>query len=70
VGPGAARLQGLLAGRPQESLFMPDVRDLPERMTEAEIVRRFGGVGAPLYRKTADDIERRIDALEMHRGTP
>lgn len=69
TGPAAARVQHLLADRPQESLFMPAVKDLPERMTEEELVRRFGGVGDPRYRQVVDDIERRIAALEIHRGS-
>jgi len=44
TGPNAARLQGLLADKAEESLFMPRVRDLPEFMPEDELVRRFGGV--------------------------
>jgi len=32
TGPNAARLQGLLADKAEESLFMPRVRDLPEFM--------------------------------------
>lgn len=68
TGPAAARVQALMAERPMESLFMPDTRGLPEFMPEAEFVRRFGGVDTPRYREVADDIERRIDALEVHRG--
>jgi hypothetical protein len=67
TGPNAARLQGLLADKAEESLFMPRVRDLPEFMPEDELVRRFGGVDTPRYRQVADDIEQRIAALEIHR---
>jgi hypothetical protein len=69
TGAGAARLQSLLADRPAESLFMPAVKDLPEFMPEKEFVRRFGGVDDPRYRQVADDIERRIAALEIHRAS-
>jgi len=67
TGPKAARVQGLLADKADESTFAPRMRDLPEFMPEAEFVKRFGGVDAPRYREVADDIERRIAALEIHR---
>lgn len=68
TGANAAWVQGLLADRAEESLFMPKATDLPEFMAEGEFVRRFGGVGTPRYRQVADEIERRITALEIHRG--
>ncbi len=68
TGPAAAHVQAVMSTRPQESSFMPDTRGLPERMPEAEFARRFGGVDSSRYREIADDIERRIDALELHRG--
>ena len=68
TGPAASRAQDLMSARPQESYFMPDTRGLPERMPEAEFARRFGEVDSPRYREVADDIERRIDALALHRG--
>jgi hypothetical protein len=69
TGPAAARVQGLMAERPTESLFMPDTRGLPEFMPEADFARRFGGVDTPRYRAVAEDVERRISALEIHGGT-
>jgi len=47
--------------------IMPAVRDLPEFMPEAEFKRRFGGIGAPAYKRMMDDIERRIAALPLYR---
>jgi uncharacterized protein YfiM (DUF2279 family) len=67
TGSNADRIQDLLADGVEESFFMPEARDLPEFMPEAEFVRRFGGVGAPAYREVAEDIEQRIAALEIHR---
>jgi hypothetical protein len=68
TGSSAERLQGLMAARPAESLFMPEVRDLAEFMPEDEFLRRYGGVGAPRYREVEADIEERIAALPIHRG--
>jgi len=59
----AAQLQRELARGMQEKDFMPDVRDLPEFLSDAEFKRRFGGVGQPAYQKMVAEIERRIAAL-------
>jgi hypothetical protein len=61
------KLQAALAGAPKESDFMPEVRDLPEFMPEAEFKRRFGGVGAPAYDRMMRDIEVRVAALRLFR---
>ena len=68
TGSAAEYLQGLMAARPTESLFMPEVRDLAEFMPEDEFLRRYGGVGAPRYREVEADIEERIAALPIHQG--
>ena len=62
-----AKLQAALAGGAKESDFMPDVRDLPEFMSEAEFKRRFGGIGAPAYQKMMSEIEARIAARPLYR---
>lgn len=67
TGPASARVQSTLAGGARESDFMPEVGDLPEFMAEAEFVRRYGGVGAPAYKRIASDIDQRIAALAIHR---
>ena len=66
-GAGLARLQPLVARGPREADLIPDVRDLPEFMAEPEFIRRFGGVGAPPYRRMMADIEQRIAALPLYR---
>jgi hypothetical protein len=48
---------------------MPAAADLPENMPEAEFKRRFGGVGAPVYQRVMDDIERRVAACPLYRGS-
>jgi hypothetical protein len=63
----ARRMQATLAEGAAETLFMPDVDDLPEFMPERDFRRRFGAVGSPAYDKLAAEIERRIEALPMHR---
>lgn len=66
-GTGPARLQQLVARGPREADLIPDVRDLPEFMAEAEFVRRYGGIGAPPYRRMMADIEQRIASLPVYR---
>jgi hypothetical protein len=63
----AARLQARLAAGVGEADIMPPVADLPEGLSEAEMVARFGGVGAPAYQRLMSDIESRIDALPLLR---
>jgi hypothetical protein len=67
-GHGAAeRARRALARGLGERDLMPDVRDLPEFLTEAQFKHRFGGVGQPGYQAMLADIERRIAALSIYR---
>jgi len=56
----------LAAGVRVEELF-PPAADLPEDIQDAELQGRYGGVGGPLFRRFADEIERRIAALPAYR---
>lgn len=62
-----ARLQALVAAGLAERDFMPEVADLPEFLSQAELQRRYGGVGAPAYNALVAEIERRVDALPLLR---
>ena len=46
---------------------MPLAADLPERLSEAELQRRFGGTAGAAYRDTMREIERRLAALPLYR---
>ena len=61
------KLQAALAAGARERDFMPDVSDLPEFMPEAEFKRRYGGIGAPGYRKMMAEIEARVGACALFR---
>ena len=63
----AARLQARAAAIAQELEFMPPAADLPENMPEADFMRRFGGVGAPIYNAMLAEIDRRVAALGVFR---
>ena len=62
-----ARLQAAVAGGLAERDFMPEVADLPEFLSQAELRRRYGGVGAPAYNALVEEIARRVDALPLLR---
>jgi hypothetical protein len=58
----AKRLQAVTSEGSQESTFMPYTADLPESMPEAELARRFGGVGGREYERMMREIDRRVAA--------
>jgi len=63
----AVRLQERLAhGVSVEALF-PPAADLPEDIPAAELERRYGGVGGPLFRRYAEEIERRVASCGAYR---
>lgn len=64
---GARRVQGAAAGRLGAAEILPEVRDLPEFMQEAEFRRRYGGIGGAEYKKMMAQIERRVAALSLFR---
>lgn len=61
------KLRRLLGKGLGDQDLLPDVKDLPEFMQEAEFKRRYGGIGAPAYLKMMDTIERRLAALPPYR---
>ncbi len=61
TGAAAARVQQQLSAARHDADLLPDFRDLPEFMPEAEFNRRFGPVGGPRYRKIIDQIDARLD---------
>ena len=58
-------LQARLAAPLTEADLLPSVADLPESLSEREFQRRYGGVGAPAYRRLMADIEARLDRLPL-----
>ena len=68
----AAAIQARLAGGFRVDDFFPPADGLPEGIQDAELQSRYGGVGGPLYRRTAEEIERRVSACAAYgdRGRP
>lgn len=62
TGKSAARIQQRLAAARSDADLLPDFRDLPEFMPQAEFDRRFGPVGSPRYLKIIDRIDAQLDA--------
>jgi hypothetical protein len=62
TGDGAARVRQQLATIRNDAALLPDFRDLPEFMSQAEFDRRFGPVGSPRYLKLIDRIDARLAA--------
>lgn len=48
--------------------FMPDPRDLPENMNEAEFKQRFGSIDSEAYREVLRQIDFRISAAPIYKG--
>ncbi len=66
TGAEAGRLRRLLAAARSDADLLPDFRDLPEYMAEAEFARRFGPVGGPRYQRVIARIDARIGAHPLH----
>jgi len=62
TGEAAARVQQQLAAARHDADLLPDFRDLPEFMSQAEFDRRFGPIGSPRYLKIIDHIDARLAA--------
>ena len=63
----AAALQSRLAGGFVVGDFFPPATGLPEGIPDAELRARYGGVGGPLFKQHADDVERRVAACAGYR---
>ncbi|KVW93365.1 hypothetical protein [Thiobacillus denitrificans] len=67
TGEAAARLQQRLADARSDTDLVPNFRDLPEFMPQAEFGRRFGPIGSPRYQKVIDRIDARLAAHPLAR---
>ncbi|HEX5674008.1 MAG TPA: hypothetical protein VFX83_01455 [Azonexus sp.] len=62
TGEAAAQVQLRLAAARHDADLLPDLRDLPEFMPQAEFDRRFGPIGSPRYLAVIDRIDARLAA--------
>lgn len=58
----AMRVRQQLAAAQNDANLVPDFRDLPEFMPQAEFDRRFGPVGSARYQRVIEHIDARLDA--------
>ncbi|WP_239649885.1 hypothetical protein [Methylocucumis oryzae] len=62
----ARRLQKAMSEIKDYSAFIPDPRDLPEHMNEAEFKQRFGSTNSPQYQHVLQMIDERINQLVIY----
>jgi len=65
TGDAAARVQQQLAAARTDADLLPDFRDLPEYMPQAEFDRRFGPVGSARYQRVIETIDTRLAAHSL-----
>ncbi|MEW6120315.1 MAG: hypothetical protein AB1593_09530 [Pseudomonadota bacterium] len=69
TGPDAAQIRQKLAAARGDAALLPDFRDLPEFMPQAEFDRRFGPVGGSRYLAVIARIDARLAAHPLARET-
>jgi hypothetical protein len=62
----ARKIQKVMSKIKDYSDFMPDPRDLPENMNEAEFKQRFESVNSPVYQEISRQIDERIAATPIY----
>jgi hypothetical protein len=66
--PALARKTQALMASADENQMMPATADLPESLSKAEFIHRFGGIEGKAYQQMMRDIESRITALPVYRN--
>ncbi|MGZ8162221.1 MAG: hypothetical protein ACXWTK_03775 [Methylobacter sp.] len=62
----ARKIQKAMSQVKDYSDFMPDPRDLPEKMSEADFKNRFGSIESPAYQEISKLIDARIAAAPIY----
>jgi hypothetical protein len=62
----ARKIQKAMSGIKSYSDFMPDPRDLPEKMDAAEFKERYGEINSPAYMEISKQIDARIAATPIY----
>ncbi|MGZ8190282.1 MAG: hypothetical protein ACXWTS_03530 [Methylococcaceae bacterium] len=63
----ARKIQKVMSEIKDYRAFMPDPRDLPEHMDQAEFKQRFGSPSHPDYHKISEQIDDRIAAMPIYK---
>lgn len=62
----ALAFQRALSAHPNENVFFPNIKGLPEGFNKTEFKNRFGSIDSPEYLKLVNEIHHRIDSLVIH----
>lgn len=62
----AKALQVFMADIKDYAAFMPDVHDLPEKLTQSQFTQRYDVVGSTAYKAALQQIDDRINALPIY----
>jgi hypothetical protein len=62
----ARKLQDIVSQNPHESVYMPNVRSLPENLSSTEFEQRFGGDNSFAYQQIMKEIKHRIAACPLY----
>ena len=62
----AEAFQKLIAQNGSERLFFPPLDGLPRDMNKQQFVDTFGHVDSPEYQRAVDDIEVRLEKLQVN----
>jgi hypothetical protein len=63
----ARRLQLAMSQIKDYTDFMPDPRDLPEKMNETDFKSRYGSVHSPAYQELSKKIDARISSIPLYK---
>lgn len=64
----ALQLQNVMRHATSETVFMPNVRDLPENLGEKEFTEAYGRAGRSAYEKMVQQIDKRIADCLLYRS--
>jgi hypothetical protein len=62
----ARKVQNILSQSADESLFMPNIKDLPENLSPADFAERFKDIQSPEFNALKREIEERISACSLY----
>lgn len=62
-----ARIDAMLKDTMADADLIPDLRGLPEYLSERDFVHYYGSIDSPAYRNLVGEIERRMDAQPLYR---
>ncbi len=62
----ARKMQKAMSMIKDYSDFMPDPRDLPEHMNEADFKQRFESINSPVYQEISKQIDERVSAMPIY----